>query len=89
MRVMYLILNLLYRNDAKSKVVALTLKQIQEILEAEGDKYNIRTVSYKIKELKQDGYIKDGMKEKNANTYYISADGIEWLKQMEEEEGEV
>ena len=44
MRIMYLILNLLYNADAKSKLIALTQKQIIEALEADGNSWNERTI---------------------------------------------
>ena len=55
MRIMYLILNLLYNADAKSKLIALTQKQIIEALEADGNSWNERTIYNHLKEMLKKG----------------------------------
>ena len=54
---MYLILNLLYNADAKSKLIALTQKQIIEALEADGNSWNERTIYNHLKEMLKKGYV--------------------------------
>lgn len=88
MRVMYSILSLLYREGVNSKLVSLTQKEIQKCLEDEGEKYCDRTMYLKCTELLKNGFIKEGMKNKNARTFYIGADGIEWLSEMQKSEVE-
>ena len=44
MRIMYSILNILYTNKAQSKLYALTQKDIEEALIADGEKWCERTV---------------------------------------------
>ena len=88
MRIMYLILNLLYNADAKSKLIALTQKQIIEALKEDGNSWNDRTIYNRLKEMLQMGYVGEGMKSGNAMTYYIRIEGINFMKEMESEETE-
>lgn len=88
MRIMYLILNLLYNADAKSKLIALTQKQIIEALKEDGNSWNERTIYNRLKEMLQKGYVGEGMKCGNAMTYYIRIEGINFMKEMESEETE-
>lgn len=88
LRIMYLILNLLYNADAKSKLIALTQKQIIEALKEDGNSWNERTIYNKLKEMLKKGYVKEGMKCGNAITYYVCIEGINFMKEMESEETE-
>ena len=83
MRTIYLILNILYSNGAKSKLYALSQKDIIEALEADGEKWSERTIYNKIRELSKNGYILDGLRQGNAKTFYISNAGINWMKDVE------
>lgn len=83
MRTMYSILNILYRNGAKSKLYALSQKDIMEALEAEGEKWSERTIYNKIRELSSKKLILDGLRQGNSKTFYIGQEGIEWMKEME------
>ena len=83
MRTMYLILNILYSNGAKSKLYALSQKDIIEALEADGEKWSERTIYNKIRELSKNRYILDGLRQGNAKTFYISNAGINWMKDVE------
>lgn len=90
MRIMYEILNLLYTQEAKSKLIALTKKQIQQILAENGDVYVDRTIWNKLKAMSDNGLVCEGMKMGGSKTYYISTNGIQFLKDMErnvDEEG--
>ena len=44
LRIMYSILNTLYSHGVKNRLLALTRKEIQEIMDAEGEKWNERTL---------------------------------------------
>lgn len=80
---MYSILNLLYSSGAKSKLVAATLKDIQEALEESGEKMSGKTVYLNVRKLSREGYIAEGLKHGNAKSFYITAHGIEWMKDVE------
>lgn len=85
MRTMYSILNILYSNGAKSKLYALSQKDIIEALEAEDEKWCEKTVYNKLRELVSKKFILEGLKQVNAKTFYISQAGIDWMKDMEGE----
>ena len=82
---MYNILYLLYSSGAKSRLVAATQKQIQETLARDGDRLCDRTIYNNIRKLAKLGYIAEGLLHGNAKSYYITADGIEWMKETEAE----
>ncbi len=89
MRIEYLILNLLYRSEAKSKLIAATQQNIVEGLAAEGEKYTSRTIYEHLRKLLKLEYVKNGIPGANAAyTYYITKAGMNWLKEMETEETE-
>lgn len=83
MRTMYLILNILYSNGAKSKLYALSQKDIMEALEADGEKWSEKTIYNKIRELAKCGHVLEGLRQGNAKTFYISQAGIDWMKDVE------
>lgn len=82
---MYNILYLLYSSGAKSKLVAATQKQIQEALEQDGDKLCDRTVYNNIRKLAKQGFIAEGLLHGNAKSYYVTSDGINWMREIEKE----
>lgn len=84
----YLILSWLYRTDAKSKIIAATRKMILDGLAEEGTGYCDKTIYNNLRNLIQGGYVKNGMPVGNTYTYYITSKGMNWLKEMEEEETE-
>lgn len=90
MRIKYMILNLLYTQEAKSKLIAMTRKQVQQVLVENGHVYVDRTIWNKLKSMSDDGLVCEGMKNRSAKTYYISTKGIQWLKDVEKnvDEGE-
>ena len=68
MRIMYSILNILYSNGAKSKLYALSQKDILEALAADGEHWNERTIYNKLRELLANNLILEGLKRGNAKT---------------------
>lgn len=85
---MYEILHLLYKNGAKSKLVAATQRQIQEELALSGKKLCDRTVYNNIRKLSAKGFIADGITHGNAKSYHITTEGIQWMLEMEAEVNE-
>lgn len=86
LRILYDILNVLYSNGAKSKLIALTQKQIQsEVQKDDGETYNERTIYSRLQELKKKGYIEEGLRIGNAKSFYISKAGIDWIVDIEKE----
>jgi predicted transcriptional regulator len=88
MMILYQILNILYSNGAKSKLYALSQKDIEEALALEGQKKCTRSVYNRIRELLELGYISEGLRMGNAKTYYVNQKGIEWMKEVQGEEEE-
>lgn len=82
---MYNILNLLYSNGAKSKLVAATQRQIQEELANNGTKLCDRTVYNNIRKLVSKGFIDEGLRRRNQKSYYVTLAGIEWMKDAEKD----
>ena len=72
MRIMYSILNILYSNKARSKLYALTRETWSE-----------RTIYNKIRALEDQKFIEKGLRQSNSNTYYVTSEGINWMKEME------
>lgn len=89
LRIMYSILNILYANGVKGKLLALTRKEIQELLDADDEKWNERTIYNRLRELEEKNYIGAGLKRSNAKTFYIRPEGIAWMKEIETEGTEV
>lgn len=85
---MYTILYLLYSGGAKSKLVAATQKQIQEELEKEGEKLCERTIYNNIRKLAKKGFIAEGLLHGNAKSYYVTTEGIKWMREIEREVSE-
>lgn len=83
MRIMYSILNILFSNKANSQLYALTQVDIEEALIADGEEWCERTVYNKIRALVKQGYVKEGLRKGNANTFYLTPEGIEWMKDVE------
>ena len=81
MRIMYSILNILYFNKARSKLYALTKEDITEALASDGEKWSERTIYNKIRALEDRKFIEKGLS--NSNTYYVTSEGINWMKEME------
>lgn len=82
---MYNILNLLYSNGMKSKLIAATQKQIQEELANNGTKLCDRTVYNNIRKLVKQGLIEEGLLRGNAKSYYVTTAGVEWMREIETE----
>ena len=88
MRIMYLILNLLYSTEARSKLIALTQKEIIEALADDGESWNERTIYNKLRELEKNNYVGAGFKKGNAKTFFIRPEGIAWMEDAEREVNE-
>ena len=86
MRITYLILKIMCDTNSKSKLNALTQKQIVEALKDNDCLRNERTVYNNLKEMLKKGYVGEGMKCGNAMTYYVRIEGINFMKEMESEE---
>lgn len=89
LRIMYSILNTLYSHGVKNRLLALTRKEIQEIMDAEGEKWNERTLYNRLRELEEKQYIGIGIKRSNAKTFFINQEGIAWMKEIETEGKEI
>lgn len=83
MRIMYSVLNILYSNKARSKLYALTQKDIIEALAADGEVWSERTIYNKLKALEEQKFIATGLRQSNSNTYYVTSEGINWMKEVE------
>lgn len=83
MRIMYSVLNILYSNKARSKLYALTQKDIIEALAADGEMWSERTIYNKLKALEEQKFIATGLRQSNSNTYYVTSEGINWMKEVE------
>ena len=83
MSIMYSILNILYTNKAQSIIYALTQKDNEEALIADGEKWCERTDYNKIRALVKLGYVKEGLRKSNSNTFYLTSEGVEWMKEVE------
>ena len=88
MRIMYSILNILYSNGAKSKLYALSQKDILEALAADGETWKERTIYLKLRELLNNHLILEGLKRGNAKTFYICQAGIDWMKELQGDDNE-
>ena len=45
-----------------------------------------KTIYLHLRELIRLGYVKYGIMKLNAKTYYVSAKGLEWMKEMEKKD---
>lgn len=83
MRVTYSILEFLKNNDARSKVKAKSRYEIQEsIIRENGSKWNERTIYNKLRMALDNGYISKGLKMSNADTFYITLKGLEFMEDL-------
>ncbi len=76
-RLGFLILSILEQNQAVSHVSAMS---VNEILEAEDYGYRRNTIFKKIKEFETLGYVRKGLKDGRADTFYITDAGSTLLK---------
>jgi DNA-binding PadR family transcriptional regulator len=83
MRIFYIILNVLYTNEANSKLYALTQKDIQDELEKIHEKKCERSVYNRLRELLARGHIEEGLRIGNKKTYFLTPLGIQWMKEMQ------
>lgn len=75
-RLGFIILSILSRNEATSRLSSMTVREIA-CAEEFGLKEN--TIFKKIKDFEKSGYISRGLKEGRADTYFITPEGCECL----------
>jgi len=75
-RLGFIILSILSRNEATSRLSSMTVREIA-CAEEFGLKEN--TIFKKIKDFEKSGYISRGLKEGRADTYFITPAGCECL----------
>jgi DNA-binding MarR family transcriptional regulator len=73
----FVILSILRESKAMGRLSSMTLKEIA-IAEDFGWKEN--TISKKIREFEQSGYVGRGLKEGRAATYFITEEGLDCLE---------
>lgn len=78
-RLGFLILSVLSKNNAVSRLSAMT---VREIAEAEEFGYKENTLFKVITEFEAEGFVAVGLKEGRAKTFYITDRGIEILKNV-------
>lgn len=76
-RLGFLVLSILFRNNALDRISAMTVK---EIAAAEDLGYRDNTIFKKIILFEEMGYVAAGYKEGRARTFYITDRGIKFLK---------
>lgn len=77
-RMGFLILSILQHNGATDRLSSMTVRELME-MEAFGYKEN--TISKRLKEFEQSGFVGRGLKEGHAGTYYITESGNQFLNQ--------
>lgn len=75
-RLGFIILSILFRNEATSRLSSMT---VREIAYAEEFGLKENTIFKKIKDFEKSGYISRGLKEGRADTYFITPEGCECL----------
>lgn len=75
-RLGFIILSILSRNEATSRLSSMTVREIA-CAEEFGLKEN--TIFKKIKDFEKSGYISRGLKEGRAETYFITPEGCKCL----------
>lgn len=76
-RLGFVILSILRESKATGRLSSMTLK---EIALAEDFGWKENTISKKIREFEQSGYVGRGLKEGRAATYYITREGLDCLE---------
>lgn len=76
-RLGFLILSILRVNSATNKFSSMT---VREITQAEEFDYKENTIFKKVKDFENSGYIKRGLKEGRADTFFITSEGCEFLE---------
>ena len=76
-RLGFIILSILQDNEATGRPSGMT---IQEIVSAEDFGLKENTVFKKLQEFRQSGYVRHGMKDGRADTYFITPEGCRCLE---------
>ena len=77
-RLGFLVLSVLLANNADNRMAAMSLK---EIMQTEDLDVRENTLFKKLRDYENQGYVKKGMKDGKANTFYSTDDGKEFLEQ--------
>lgn len=83
-RLEYLILKTLHLNDCNTQYISMTITEIMESnSDTDGDcLLGTRITIYrKLKKLLKQGYIKQGMNDDHAHTFYLDTKGLELFKE--------
>ena len=78
-----LILLTLQTNDADCSAFGLTISEMLDDLNSNGNKKSRMTVYRRLKGLTENGYVAKGILENHADTFYILASGKDLLKSTE------
>lgn len=78
-RLGFLVLSVLLANGADNRMAAMSLK---EIMQTEDLGVRGNTLFKKFRDYEIQGYVKKGMKDGRANTFYITDSGKEFLEQI-------
>ena len=74
-RLGFLVLSVLLANNADNRMA------VKEIMQTEDLDVRENTLFKKLRDYENQGYVKKGMKDGKANTFYITDDGKEFLEQ--------
>ena len=77
-RLGFLVLSVLLTNGADNRMAAMSLK---EIMQTEDLDVKENTLFKKLRDYEIQGYVKKGIKDGRANTFYITDAGKEFLEQ--------
>ena len=77
-RLGFLVLSVLLTNGADNRMAAMSLK---EIMQTEDLDVKENTLFKKLRDYEIQEYVKKGIKDGRANTFYITDDGKEFLEQ--------
>lgn len=80
-RLGFLVLSVLLANGAYNRTAAMSLK---EIMQTEDLDVKENTLFKKLRDYEIQGYVKKGIKDGRANTFYITDAGKKFLKQNKE-----
>ena len=82
-RIGFMVLSILRQSEAVNKFSSMTVREIAEMESDFGLKEN--TVSKKAREFEKAGFVKRGLKEGRADTFYITPEGLNLLEKERNE----
>lgn len=77
-RLGFLVLSVLLTNGADNRMASMSLK---EIMQTEDLDVRENTLFKKLRDYENQGFVKEGMKDGRANTFYITEAGKDFLEQ--------